>query len=121
LAVARGIQYAAIALGLGALIFFAFCWRRAGVTSNAFTKRLERILLVAALGGLLSAAAALVLQGAVGEGGSFWAAARLNTVQEVLGTRFGRAWGIGALLWLIVGIVLATRPLWPRGDTRETT
>ena len=76
LAVARAIQYAAIALGLGALIFFAFCWRRAGVTSRAFTERLERILLVAALAGLLSAVAALVLQGAVGEGGSFWAAAR---------------------------------------------
>jgi len=28
LGVARAVQYAAIALGLGALIFFAFCWRR---------------------------------------------------------------------------------------------
>jgi copper transport protein len=117
LGVARAVQYAAIALGLGGLIFFAFCWRRAGVDSRAFTARLERILLVAALAGLLSAVAAVVLQGAVGEGGSFWAAARPDTVREVLGTRFGRAWGIGALLWLITLVVLATRPLRPRGQT----
>ena len=120
LAVARGVQYGAIALGLGTLIFFLVCWRRIGVVSRPFTARLERLLLVAALAGIVSAVAALVLQGAVGEGGSFWAAADLDTVREVLGTRFGRAWGIGALLWLIVLIVLATRPLWPRGETRVT-
>ena len=117
LGVARAVQYAAIALGLGALIFFAFCWRRAGVTSRAFSRRLERILLAAALAGLLSAVAALVLQGAVGEGGSFWAAADPGTVGEVLGTRFGRAWGAGALLWIVTLVVLATRPLRPRGET----
>ena len=118
LAVARGFQYAAIALGLGALIFFLFVWRRTQATSRAFTARLERLVLVAATAGVVSAVAALVLQGAVGEGGSFWDAARLDTVREVLGTRFGRAWGIGALLWIITLVVLATRPLWPRGERR---
>ena len=76
------------------------------------------ILLVAALAGLLSAVAALVLQGAVGQGGSFWAAAEPDVVGEVLGTRFGRAWGIGALAWLVVLAVLATRPL-RRAATRS--
>ena len=113
LSVARAVQYAAIALGLGSLIFFLYCWRG---SSTAFTRRLERILLAAAVAGLLSAVAALVLQGAVGQGGSFWAAARPDVVGEVLGTRFGRAWGIGALAWIAVLIVLATRPLRPRGD-----
>ncbi|WP_169542334.1 copper resistance CopC/CopD family protein [Solirubrobacter soli] len=119
LAVARGVQYSAIALGLGALIFFLVVWRRTGATSRAFTARLERLMLVAAIAGVLSALAALVLQGAVGEGGSFWDAARVDTVREVLGTRFGRAWGIGALLWIITLVVLATRPLRPRGEPRH--
>jgi copper transport protein len=118
LAVARGLQYSAIALGLGALIFFLVVWRRTQATSRAFTTRLERLLLVAAIAGIVSAVAAIVLQGAVGEGGSFWDAARVDTVREVLGTRFGRAWGIGALLWIITLIVLATRPLRPRGEPR---
>ena len=71
LGVARALQYAAIALGLGALIFFLVCWRRLGVTSRAFIAKLERLLLVAALLGVVSAVAALALQGAVGEGASF--------------------------------------------------
>jgi copper transport protein len=113
LAIARGFQYAAIALGLGALIFFLVVWR---ASSRAFTARLERIVLVAAVVGFLSAFAALVLQGAVGQGGTFWAAARPDTVREVLGTRFGRAWGLDALAWLLVLAALTLRPLRPRGD-----
>jgi copper transport protein len=110
LAFARGFQYAAIALGLGTLIFFLYCWRGA---SSAFTRRLERLLLVAALVGFVSAAIAVILQGAVGQGGTFWAAAKPDVVSEVLGTRFGRAWGIGAAVWLVVLAVLALRPLRP--------
>jgi copper transport protein len=108
LSVARAVQYGAIALGLGALIFLLVVWRG---SSRAFTARLERIILVAALAGLLSAVAALILQGAVGQGGSFWSAARPGTVGEVLGTRFGTAWGLGALGWIAVLAVLPTRPL----------
>ena len=108
LAFARAFQYAAIALGLGTLIFFLYCWRGA---SHAFTRRLERLLLIAAIVGFLSAAVAVVLQGAVGQGGTFWAAAKPDVVSEVLGTRFGRAWGIGAAVWLVVLAVLALRPL----------
>ena len=55
----------------------------------------------------------MILQGAVGQGGTFWAAAKPDVVSEVLGTRFGRAWGIGAAVWLVVLAVLALRPLRP--------
>ncbi len=82
-----------------------------GVASRAFTARLERLLLIAAIAGLVSAIVAIILQGAVGEGSSFWSAAQPNTFSEVLGTRFGTAWGVGALAWVLVLIVLATRPL----------
>ncbi|MDA0183078.1 CopD family protein [Solirubrobacter phytolaccae] len=112
LAVARGLQYTAIALGLGTLIFFLFCWRPARRESRPFTARLERILLAAALTGLVSALLAVILQGAIGSGESFWNAARPDVFTEVLGTRFGRAWGIGAAVWLVVLVVLlALRPL----------
>jgi copper transport protein len=114
LGVARAAQYAAIALGLGALIFFLACWRPVRVASAAFTARLEQILVGAAVAGLLSALAVVVLQGAVGQGSSFWAAARPDVVSEVLNTRFGRFWGLGALAWALVLAVLATRPLRPR-------
>jgi copper transport protein len=118
LGVARALQYAAIALGLGTLIFFLACWRRLGVTSRPFIAKLERLLLVAGILGVVSAIAALALQGAVGEGATFWSAARPDTIKEVLGTRFGRAWGIGAALWIVALIVLATKPLRPRGEPR---
>ena len=118
LGVARALQYAAIALGLGTLIFFLACWRRLGVTSRPFIAKLERLLLVAGILGVVSAVAALALQGAVGEGATFWSAARPDTIKEVLGTRFGRAWGIGAALWIVALIVLTTRPLRPRGEPR---
>src|SRR4051812_36777402 len=89
LAVARAIQYGAIALGLGTLIFFLVCWRPVRKPSAAFSARLEQLLLVAVVAGVLSAVAALVLQGAIGEGASFWSAAKPDVVREVLGTRFG--------------------------------
>ena len=69
------------------------------------------ILLFAAIAGLVSALLAVILQGAIGQGATFWSAARPDTFVEVLGTRFGRAWGIAAGAWLVVLAVLATRPL----------
>jgi copper transport protein len=111
LSVARGVQYGAIALGLGALIFLLVVWRPLGVSSRAFTRRVEQLLLVAGAAGLVSAIVAIVLQGAVGSGTSFWSALSPDTVREVLNTRFGTAWGIGVLAWAVVLIVLAFRPL----------
>ena len=103
LSVARAVQYGAIALGLGALIFLLVCWAPLGVVSAAFTARLERVILVAAVAGLLSAAAAVVLQGAVGQGGTFWAAAKPERGQRgarhALRPRLGpRRAGLGAVL-----------------------
>jgi copper transport protein len=117
LGVTRAVQYAAIAIGLGTLIFFLLCWRPLGRVSRPFTARLERILLVAALAGFGSAFVAVILQGAVGSGETFFSAARPDVFTEVLGTRFGRAWGIGAAVWLLVLAVLALRPLRAAGDT----
>jgi copper transport protein len=66
----------------------------------------------ACVAGLLSGLAALVLQGAVGEGSTFWLAAKPEVVNEVLGTRFGTAWGLASLAWaLALGAMAIQRPL----------
>jgi copper transport protein len=122
-AVVRAIQYGAIALSLGALAFLLLCWlpglrKAAGgddawqAASDAFAFRTQQIIVAACLAGLLSGLAALVLQGAVGEGSTFWVAAKPEVVNEVLGTRFGTAWGLASLAWaLALGAMAIQRPL----------
>ncbi len=124
-AVVRAIQYAAIALALGALAFLLACWLPAlrGVAgaapawqaaSDAFAFQTQRIIVAAGMAGLLSGAGALVLQGAVGEDSTFWAAARPEVVDEVLGTRFGTAWGLASLGWALALVAMAIQRPLPR-------
>jgi copper transport protein len=124
-AVVRAIQYGSIALGLGALAFLVLCWfpglraaAGAGPTwqaaSDAFAFRTQRIIVSACLAGLLSGIAALVLQGAVGEGSTFWLAAKPEVVNEVLGTRFGTAWGLASLGWALALVAMAIQRPLPR-------
>ncbi len=119
LSVARGAQYAAIAGGLGALLFFLLVWMPAlretaggssgwAAAASAFAGRLRRLILVSAVVGALSAAAGIVLQGAVGSGASAWSALDPDVVGDVLGTRFGLTWGISLLAWLLAGLLAAT-------------
>src|SRR3954447_18687657 len=122
-AVVRAIQFGAIALGRGALPFLLLCWLPglravAGgdaawrAASDAFAFRTQRMIVAACLAGLLSGLAALVLQGAVGLGSTFWIAARPEVVDEVLGTRFGTAWGLASLAWALALVAMAIqRPL----------
>jgi len=124
-AVVRAIQYGAIALALGALAFLLLCWLPglravAGgdaawqAASDAFAFRTQRIIVAACFAGLLSGLAALVLQGAVGEGSTFWTAAKPDVVNEVLGTRFGTAWGLASLAWALALVAMAIQRPLPR-------
>jgi copper transport protein len=99
LAVARAVQYAAIAIGAGGAIFLLLVWQGA---SAAFDRRMRFLLRAAAAVGLASALAGIVLQGAVASGTSFWSALDPSVVGDVLGTKFGLTWGIGAVAWLLV-------------------
>jgi copper transport protein len=65
------------------------------------------MLTIAVVLGVLSGAAGIVLQGATASGTSFWSALDPSVVREVLGTRFGRIWGLRVLDWLVLGTVLA--------------
>jgi copper transport protein len=111
LGAARAIQYAAISLALGVLCVLLVAWLPAIRTlatpgapwreaSDAFARRARRLLLAAAAAGTASASAAIALQGATVAGTSLWSS--LGDAPEVLSTRFGTVWGVGALAWLAV-------------------
>ncbi len=70
------------------------------------------------MAGLLSAALAVVCQGAEASGLPLHEALRPSVVRETLGTRFGTVWGIAVAAWLLVGLVAAVA-LAPAGRVRE--
>jgi copper transport protein len=124
--VARGVQYAALALALGALVFLLLVWWPARCTvadstegwaraSRAFKRRLRVVLLIAAAAGAVSAVAAIVLEAAEAAGISAGAALDSTILREELGTRFGTVWGITALAWIVLalGVVPALRRATP--------
>jgi len=121
--VARGVQYAALAVAIGALAFLLLVWRparrqlpREGEewerAERAFARRLRAVLLAAAVAGALSALAGIVFEAAQAAGISATAALDSSILREELGTRFGTVWGLTALAWILVavGIVPALRP-----------
>jgi copper transport protein len=117
-AATRALQFAAIALAVGALAVLLLVWLPAlvalaapgaawGPASDAFAARWRRLLIGAGLLGLASALVALPLQAATAGGSTFWDG--LGEVGAVLDTRFGTVWGIGALAWLAVVVLAVAR------------
>ena len=111
-AVVRALQFAAIALAAGGLILLVVVWLPAlaalavpgagwEAAGAAFAGRWRSAVLAAAAAGLVASLLGLGLQAATAQGTTLWAA--LGDATEVLGTRFGTVWGIGALAWLCVG------------------
>jgi copper transport protein len=114
---ARGLQYAAIALGAGGLAFLLLAWLPGLATgrgegegwpraSRAFAGRLRAALLVAAALGAISAAAGVVLEGAEAAGVSGFAALKETIVRETLETKFGTIWGLAAVAWVAFGLLV---------------
>jgi copper transport protein len=113
---ARAVQYAAIAIAAGGLVFLLAIWLpvlrlQAGGSapwreaSVAFVGRLRTLLLLSALAGALSALAGVVLEAAEAAGVTGWAALAPSVLREELGTRFGTIWTAGAACWLAVGLL----------------
>lgn len=125
---ARGLQYAAIALGLGAIVFALAIWLPAlaglggggrwEAAARSFAARLRWLLLAAALAGAISAAAAIVLEGAEAAGISGFSALKESIVRETLGTRFGTSWGLAFCAWVAIGALALALP-WARRAGRE--
>jgi len=121
---ARGLEYAAIALAFGGLLFMPLCWlpglaRVAGAeeewerAGRAFLRRLRIVLLAAALLGALAAVAGIVVEGAEAAGISGFAALKSNILRETLETKFGSVWGWATVAWVAfaaLASVLLARP-----------
>ena len=115
--VARALQYAAIAVAGGTLLFLLVVWAGAlgavagaaaswRAASEAFAARTRALLAGAAVAGVASAAAARVLEAAEGAGVTFWSALRPRLLGDVIGTRFGTVWLIGAICWALIGVTV---------------
>ncbi len=115
---ARGLQYAATALGVGGLAFLLLAWLPSlaalggadGEWSRAtrgFGRQLRVTMFLAAGIGALSAAAGVVMEGAEAAGVSGFSALKWTIVHETLETKFGTVWGLAVLAWLAFGALAA--------------
>jgi copper transport protein len=129
LTAARGVQFAAIAVGAGVLAFLVLiwppAWRRAGGATrmpgrnpaeSMFARRSRAITVAAAAAGALSAVLAVGLNAAELSGESLFEAVRGEALSTTLGSRFGAVWATAAVLWVLVGagataLIRPERPL----------
>jgi copper transport protein len=114
----RFLNYVAIALMLGGLVFVAIAWLPALTTvaagdrawqaaSRAFARRMERMLIAAIALGVLVSVLGFLLQGASAAGVSLWSSLKGNVLKSTLDSRFGEVWGARAIVWLLLGALLA--------------
>jgi len=119
--VVRGLNYLAIALMVGGLVFLFFVWipglaavggsqERWLLASRAFASRAWRLFAVTIVLGALVSVLGVLLQGASAAGVSLWASLKSSILQSTLESRFGEVWGLRAIDWLLLGaVLLATR------------
>jgi copper transport protein len=117
-AVARAIQYGAIALAIGAFAFLLLPWlgglravAGAGpewrAASRAFPDHARVPFAIAVVAGVTSSIMGIVLQGQTAVGASLLDALGTSVVWGVLETHYGLIWGLRLLVWLGLGCVLA--------------
>ncbi len=126
--VVRAVGYGAIALLIGGLVFLTLVWlpslravggAREGA-GEAFEHRAGRLLVGAALAGLLSTVLGIVLQGATASGGSFWSALDTGVIHDVLNTRFGTVWKLRVTAFgLLVPLLLYLPALRGRREVKR--
>jgi copper transport protein len=114
---ARVLQYGAIAMAVGALVFLLIAWLPAlGAVagsggswlraSESFSTHLRRLLYVAVALGVVSAAGGVVLEAAEAAGISGFSALKSSIIREELGTRFGTIWGLCFAAWVAFAVML---------------
>jgi copper transport protein len=103
--VVRGLHYAALLLMVGAIGFWGLVWR--GLSAERWPGGL---LLGAATLGLVSAAAGVSLQGALGAGVGLGHGFDSTVLHASLDTRTGLAWAVRAGAWLVlIAALFSTR------------
>lgn len=121
LTVARGVQFVAIAVGAGVLLFLLLLWPRAlarvagretswDAAERTCDRRSRAVVTVAAFAGALSAGMAVVLAAQGASGDTLTQAISGGALSTTLGTRFGTIWGLAAVAWLLVGVGAALLP-----------
>jgi copper transport protein len=120
----RALDYLAIALLVGGLAFLVFAWRPAMATAgaeegasaaaSAFRRRLSRILAFAVVLGIAVSVLGILLQGASAAGVSLWSSLKGPIVHSTLHSRFGTVWGLRAIDWVVLGILLLAAAKLPR-------
>jgi copper transport protein len=107
----RWLGYLAIALAIGALVWMLLIWgpaaAQSGVDRRAVDSRFRRVALGAAAVGLAASLLAIIFQGAIGAGTSFWQAFGSGIPDEVIHTRFGTVMVARAVAWGVLICLLA--------------
>ncbi|HEX3875065.1 MAG TPA: CopD family protein [Solirubrobacteraceae bacterium] len=109
--IVRGLDYVALALALGGLAFLWLAWGRAtdvpDAAARAFTRRIERLLAVAVVVGILTGEFGILLEGASAAGVPLWSSLHGDILRTVLDDRFGLVWGSRTIVWVVLGVLLA--------------
>lgn len=117
--VVRGLNYLTLALMVGGLAFLFFAWtpglmavagiqRRWAMASRAFASRLWRLIAIAIVLGVIVSVLGVLLQGASAAGVSLWSSLKGSIINSTLNSRFGKVWGLRAIDWVLLGILLLT-------------
>ncbi len=126
---ARALEYAAIALAFGGVLFLALCWLPGlgavagaeaewGRAGRAFLRRLRIVLLAAALLGAAAAVAGIVVEGAEAAGISGFEALKSTILRETLETKFGSVWGWATVAWIVFAALVPILLRRPAGSRR---
>jgi copper transport protein len=107
--IARGLHYLALLLTVGAAVFAAFVAPR-----RADGRGLRRVLLGAAVVGLVCSVAGVGLQGALAAGAPIDRSFAWDTIEVSIDNRAGLAWVGRALAWGGILAVVALAIRWPR-------
>ncbi|MEI6447506.1 MAG: CopD family protein [Actinomycetes bacterium] len=110
--IARGLQFLAIGVGLGVVLFLLLTWvptlSRGPAGGAEADRQLRRraviVLRAAGLVGLIASASGIVAQGALAAGVGLFGGGRPDVVMDTLGTRFGAVWAGALIAW---GFVVA--------------
>ncbi|HEV3320104.1 MAG TPA: CopD family protein [Solirubrobacteraceae bacterium] len=116
--VVRSLDYLTIALLLGGLAFLLIAWRPGfaavadsepqwQTAARMFAARLRLLLSVAVALGTVVSVLGILLQGGSAAGVSLWASLKHTVVQSTLESRFGEVWGLRAIAWVLLGVLLA--------------
>jgi copper transport protein len=130
--VIHGLDYVSIALLLGGLAFLIVAWlpglvavagteREWLLAARMFAKRMKWLLIEAVVLGFLVSVLGILLQGASAAGVSLWSSLKSTVLESTLESRFGKVWGLRAIDWLALGILLAAGSVLARSAERKVS